>query len=60
MAYLLKRVLPLTNGHGAYVANPGSPKAYVTRPKARRFKTKEQAEGEACGNEVVVKESSDD
>jgi len=56
MRFLLRRNTPLGNRHPAYVAPSGSDKAYVTRQKARRFQTREQAEAERCGNEVVEKE----
>ena len=40
---------------GGYVAEPGSAKSYTRdRAKARRFPTREAAQAEACGNEVVI------
>jgi len=38
-----------------YVANPGSKNSYTNKiEKARKFSTKEAAEKEKCGNEMVV------
>ena len=37
-----------------YVANPGSKNSYTNKiEKARKFSTKEQAEKEKCGNEII-------
>lgn len=55
MPFLLKR----TNRPGAanYVAPPGSPKSYVTKPLARRFRTREEAEADRCvENEIIIEE----
>ena len=53
MAYLIKR----TDQGGGYVAPPGSPKAYTTRAKARRFATRQDAEADRCPeNETIIEE----
>ena len=53
MSFLLRR----TDKHEAavYVAPPGSPKSYVTKEKARVFRTRAEAEANRCpDNEVIV------
>jgi len=53
MSYLLKR----TDKRGAaiYVAPPGSPKSYVTKAKARVYRTRAEADADRCpGNEAIV------
>ena len=53
VSFLLRR----TDKRGAavYVAPPGSPKSYVTKEKARVFRTRAEAESNRCpDNEVIV------
>lgn len=39
---------------GKYVAPPGQSKSYTARVEnARRFASREAAQGEACGNEAI-------
>lgn len=39
-----------------YVANPGSKNSYTNKiEKARKFRTKEEAEKDKCGNEIIVR-----
>jgi hypothetical protein len=48
-SYVLKR-----NEDGAYVAPPGQRGSYTRRlENARKFRTREEAERNACGNEYV-------
>ena len=45
----------LKNSNGKYVNQPGSKSSFTTSPLcAQKFDTKEQAEGNACGNEWAV------
>lgn len=51
MAYVIKRV-----EDGKYVAQPGSEHSYTKRlEKALRFDTRDEAKGNACGNEIVCR-----
>jgi hypothetical protein len=59
MSYLLKRIR--TPGAANYVAPPGSPKAYVTKAKARVYATRAEAEADRCPeNEVIVHQNTGD
>ena len=54
MKYLLRRTDEPDGRKGEFVSPPGSPRAYVSRKRARVFDTREEAEAERCpGNEVV-------
>lgn len=51
MAYLIKR----TDQGGGYVAPQGSAKSYTrSRQAARQYTTREAAEADRCGNEIIV------
>lgn len=53
MSYLLKRTG--TAGRANYVAPPGSPKSYVTKAKARVYRTRAEADADRCPeNEIIV------
>lgn len=44
------------NGEFKFVNLPGSEKSYTSAPhRARRFKSREEAAGHACGNETPVR-----
>jgi len=49
-------VLKKTDGKGAavYVAPPGSKYSYCQKHKARQFRTRDEAEQDACGNEIAI------
>lgn len=50
--FIIQRTHP---GPRLYVAPSGSPRAYVSRAKARRFDTREQAQAELCvENEIIL------
>ena len=51
MTYILRCVDKPTRG--AYVQPPGSQRSYGSKDTARQFSTKEKAQADACGNEVV-------
>ena len=54
--YVLKD--PSRHGGRAYVQLPGSKNSYGPLRTARTFTTREQAEADACGNEVIVEQRS--
>lgn len=51
MAFVLKR----TDQGGGYVAPAGSAKSYTrSKARARRYATREEANADRCGNEVII------
>lgn len=53
MKYIIQRTHPNPR---LYVAPSGSPRAYVSRAKARRFDTLEEAQAELCVENEVIHE----
>jgi hypothetical protein len=49
---------PSRHGNRAYVQVAGSKNSYGPLRTARTFTTREQAENDACGNEIILEQRS--